>query len=328
MTVSTLTEASTILQRIRPLLVDEDATLEAVAALQGALNALQALGASPTPKAAEEAARVCSHLAAALEQGALEGGLPEVAALSSAAVLMRLARNYCTDSGQFPYTRGMNATTTTPRVLLYTRVSTDEQAASGLGLQDQLAALTADAERRKWADVEHVSDEGYSAKSLDRPGIRTALERLSAGEADVLAVTKLDRLSRSVLDFAGLVERSRREGWSLVVLDLGVDTTSAAGDLVANVMASVAQWERRVIGERTSAALRAKRRRGEQVGRPVEIGPDTDARIRQLRAQGESLRAIADRLNAEGHLTPRGGPWRHSTVQYALDRMQRQGGTS
>lgn len=84
---------------------------------------------------------------------------------------------------------------------------------------------------------------------------------------DGIVVAKLDRLSRSVSDFAGVLELARTRKWALVAIDLGVDTSTPTGELVANVMMSVAQWEHRVIGERTSAAMQAAKRQGRHMGR-------------------------------------------------------------
>jgi len=82
----------------------------------------------------------------------------------------------------------------------------------------------------------------------------------------VIIVSKLDRLSRSVHDFAGLMQQAQRQGWGLVALDVGIDMTTPVGGLIANVMASVAEWERRVIGQRTAAALAARRAAGVRLG--------------------------------------------------------------
>nr|WP_229383781.1 recombinase family protein [Microbacterium allomyrinae] len=141
------------------------------------------------------------------------------------------------------------------RAIGYLRVSTEEQADSRLGLEAQQATVTAYAASHGW-DLDFFADEGMSGKSLERPALQHALAELDARRAGVLVVSKLDRLSRSVADFAGLLERAQRRRWSVVAIDLGIDTSTSAGELVANVMAAVAQWERRVIGERTSAALR------------------------------------------------------------------------
>jgi DNA invertase Pin-like site-specific DNA recombinase len=124
-----------------------------------------------------------------------------------------------------------------------------------------------------------VEDSGFSAKSLDRPGISGALERLDAGKADALMVAKLDRLSRSLFDFAGLMERARRKGWALVALDLGVDTTTPSGEMMANVLATFSQFERRIIGLRTKEALAAKRAAGVRLGRPRTLSDDVVVRI-------------------------------------------------
>jgi DNA invertase Pin-like site-specific DNA recombinase len=120
-------------------------------------------------------------------------------------------------------------------------------------------------------------------------------------------VSKLDRLSRSMLDFAGLMDRSTREGWALVALDLGVDTTTPQGEMVAAVMAVFAQFERRLIGQRTKEALAVKKAQGVRLGRP-RLTPDAViARIRAERAAGRTLRVIADGLNADGVPTAMGG---------------------
>ena len=208
------------------------------------------------------------------------------------------------------------------RVVAYRRVSTEEQATSGLGVQAQRQAIAAEADRRGWLSVRYLSDKGYSASSLDRPAIQEALAILSAGEADTLVVAKLDRLSRSLLDFAGLMERSQRAGWSIVALDLGVDTSTAAGEMVAHVMASFAQFERRLIAERTAAALQAAKKRGQRLGRPITLPEVIRQRIARERAQGRTLQAIADRLNEEGIPTARGGQWGTSSVQKVLRSVE------
>src|SRR4051794_697072 len=96
-------------------------------------------------------------------------------------------------------------------VLAYLRVSTSEQADSGAGLAAQRAAIEAEAARRGWASVEFIEDAGYSAKSMRRPGLALALDRLRRGDASVLVVAKMDRLSRSLLDFASILATAQRE---------------------------------------------------------------------------------------------------------------------
>ena len=209
-----------------------------------------------------------------------------------------------------------------PRVLAYVRVSTEEQGKSGLGLGAQRAAIDAEVQRRGWRHVRYLRDNGYSAKSLDRPAIQGALKMLSEGQAHVLVVSKLDRLSRSLLDFAGLMERSQKEGWSIVTLDLGVDTSTAAGEMVAHVMASFAQFERRLISERTALALQAAKRRGQRLGRPITLAEKVRRRIARERARGRTLQTIADALNRDGIPTARGNQWGTSNVQKVLLSVQ------
>lgn len=224
----------------------------------------------------------------------------------------------CTVNDPFLYTGVMRAIT-------YARVSTDEQADSGAGLAAQHAALTAALTARGWELVDAQADEGLSGATLARPALTAALDALDAGHADVLVVAKLDRLSRSVLDFARITERAHRKGWAVVALDVDVDTTTPTGELVANITSSVAQWERRIIGARTSEALQAKKAKGVRLGRPVSLPESLRSRIVAERAAGDSLRLIAERLNSEGVSTARGGRWHASTVRHvcesvALDR--------
>jgi DNA invertase Pin-like site-specific DNA recombinase len=216
----------------------------------------------------------------------------------------------------------MSARHRTQKVVGYTRVSTDEQASSGLGLRAQRNLITAECERRGWELVQVYEDGGASGKSLtNRPAISEALAAVRSHAADALVVAKLDRLSRSLLDFAGLMESSRREGWALVILDLGVDTTTPSGEMVANVMATFAQFERRLIGQRTKDALAVKKRSGARLGRPVSVTPRVAKRIQRERGRGLSLRQIADGLNDDGVVTGHGGArWHASTVKAVLER--------
>ena len=205
------------------------------------------------------------------------------------------------------------------RTVGYARVSTAEQADSGASLSAQREAIDREVERRRWELVEFFTDTA-SGKSLNRrQGLKKALQTLDSGRADVLVVAKLDRLSRSLKDFADLMEKGARKKWALVALDLGVDTTTPSGELVANVMASVSQWERRAIGQRTKDALAVKKAQGVRLGRPSKLTPVVRRRIARLRKQGLSFHAIADRLNESGTPTGHGGDrWYASSVRAVL----------
>jgi DNA invertase Pin-like site-specific DNA recombinase len=95
------------------------------------------------------------------------------------------------------------------RVLGYVRVSTEEQGDSGAGLEAQRRAIVAECKRRGWQLVEVIEDAGFSAKDLKRPGIQAALHALEETDANALVAAKLDRLSRSMLDFTALMATPR-----------------------------------------------------------------------------------------------------------------------
>ncbi len=205
------------------------------------------------------------------------------------------------------------------RVLPYLRVSTEEQANSGAGLTAQLFAIKTEATTRGWTLLPVIKDAGHSAKDLNRPGIQSALEQLDHGDADVLVVAKLDRLSRSMLDFANLMDRAQKRGWGLVALDVNVDTTTPVGEVMANMMAAFGQFERRLIGQRTKDALAIKRAQGIRLGRPSSTPAAIAERVRAERAAGATLAAIADGLNRDAVPTVRGGQrWRPSSLESVL----------
>jgi DNA invertase Pin-like site-specific DNA recombinase len=222
------------------------------------------------------------------------------------------------------------------RVVGYVRVSSDQQAESGLSLAAQEAKLRAYAVATDLELVEVVIDAGESARRLQRPGMARVLGMLDAGDAEGVLVAKLDRLTRSVRDLCDLVERYFTKRAVLLSVGDSIDTRSASGRLVLNVLASVGQWEREAIGERTREALAEVRRSRPGVhlgGVPLERkraadgtlvddvdGAVTLARIRELRASGLSLRAIAATLTNEGRPTKRGGAWGAEQISKALAR--------
>jgi DNA invertase Pin-like site-specific DNA recombinase len=210
----------------------------------------------------------------------------------------------------------------------YVRVSTEEQADSQLGLAAQRAAIIAEADRRGWRLIEIVEDAGFSGKSLNRPGVRLVLEALKDKRADTLVVAKLDRLGRSLVDLAGLMDLAGKQGWALVAMDIGVDTTSLSGKAMAGMMAVFAELERGMIGLRTREALAAARERGTIVGRRSRLPREIIDRITSEREAGRSLRAIADGLNADGVPTGQGGRrWYASTVKKVVERKHVPAGT-
>jgi DNA invertase Pin-like site-specific DNA recombinase len=191
-------------------------------------------------------------------------------------------------------------------VVVYLRVSTSEQALSCLGIEAQRATAASYAERKGLTIVDAYCDEGISAKSLTgRHGAQAALSAVRPGKASGLLVAKMDRLSRSVVDGAGLMEAARPEGWALHFADLDIDTGTPTGEMAANIVISGSQYERRLISQRTRDALAAKRARGERLGAAPRLPLEITRRIIAERAGGRTFQAIADRLMADGIPTAR-----------------------
>ena len=181
-----------------------------------------------------------------------------------------------------------------------------------------------------------IADGGESAKSLNRTGMQRLLALVDAGDVQAVIVAKLDRLTRSVKDLCELLERFERRGVALISVAESLDTGSAAGRLVLNIMTAVSQWEREAIGERTRDALSHKRSNGERVGniqfgyrlcadgKHVEADPAEQAvlhEIHSLRNSGISMRAIAATLNRRTLLTRRGSAWRLESVARVLAKI-------
>ena len=215
------------------------------------------------------------------------------------------------------------------RAIGYVRVSTDRQADHGVSLEAQEAKIRAMATVQGSEIVELIVDGGESAKNLNRPGMERLLSLVNDGKIQTVIIAKLDRLTRSVKDLAELLERFQKRGVSLVSVAESLDTGSAAGRLVINIMTAVSQWEREAIGERTRDAMQHKRSNGQRVGnlaygyrssadgKHVEVEPTEQAalaQIRGLRNQGRSLREIAAALNGQKLRTRRGARWRHDHI--------------
>lgn len=209
----------------------------------------------------------------------------------------------------------------------YLRVSTEEQAESGLGLEAQREKIKQECDKRGWHIVHEFLDPGVSGglSVKERPNLGAALEMLERRDAGGLIVAKLDRLSRSTEDASMLVGRSIRERWTLVSCDMALDTSTPSGQAMANMMAVFAELEKRMIGQRTSDALRAKRAQGASLGRPDRTPSSYVELIVNLKLYGLGVRAIATRLNEEGIPTSQGGAkWHPSSVKAVLRRTDAQ----
>jgi DNA invertase Pin-like site-specific DNA recombinase len=207
----------------------------------------------------------------------------------------------------------------------YLRVSTGKQLDSGAGLAAQRSAILAEATRRGWteADLTFVQD-AASGSNTKRPALETARKELASGAADALVVAKADRLSRSLIDFVGIMQEAQKQGWSLVALDVPVDLSTLMGEMLASIMATFANLERRLIGERTRDALAEKRAAGVRLGRPRQLPDEIRERIERERAEKRTLRAIAEGLNADGvACAHKGKAWYPSSVRAVLTAKRR-----
>lgn len=154
---------------------------------------------------------------------------------------------------------------------------------------------------------------------MNRPGLQEALELLDSGRADYLLAVRIDRLSRSVADFAGLLDRAAKKGWSLVMLNPSIDTSDPAGRFTSNILASAAQFERELTSARTREGMAQRKAEGVKMGRPKTMDASLVDRIVREKKWGRSLLAIANTLTQEGVPTARGGQrWYASTIKAVL----------
>lgn len=233
------------------------------------------------------------------------------------------------------------------RVIGYVRISPRPE--EGLSIEAQCAKIRAYCEAMDLELVDVVVDNMKSGKDLDRPGLRQVLLALRVGEADGLLIVKLDRLTRSVRDLGNLIENYFGENskHSLHCMEFAVDTRTASGRVILNLLTSIAQWQRESTVEKTKDVLRyARDNLGVQLGK-LEYGKRhrrivegercvveenateaaAVARIESLSEEGLSVRAIAEQLNAEG-VAPRQGTknaakrWHPTQVQRVLARTR------
>ncbi|HUP73007.1 MAG TPA: recombinase family protein [Acidimicrobiales bacterium] len=166
-----------------------------------------------------------------------------------------------------------------------------------------------------------IDDPGQSGKDCNRAGLQRALRMIADGDADGLIATHLDRFTRSVRDMSDLMEWFSHHRYTLRLLDVGVDSSTAAGEVVLTIMAAVAQMIRKQTGEKTRAVLRDRKRQGLPISRPAAPSPIVE-RVKALYADGLGFTAIARLLDAEGVPTARGGAWQASTIQSILGLRQ------
>jgi site-specific DNA recombinase len=235
------------------------------------------------------------------------------------------------------------------RCAIYTRKSTEE------GLQQEFNSLDAQREAGEafitsqkhegWQVVPaHYDDGGYTGANMDRPGLQSLLADIDRRAVDCVVVYKVDRLSRSLLDFSKIMERFDKSGVSFVSVTQQFNTTNSMGRLTLNILLSFAQFEREIISERTRDKLSAARRKGKWIGGYPVLGYDIDPKGGRLVTNAEeaqqvrgmfdlylkhgSISAVWQEVERRGWRTKRwtteagvvrgGKPFHKSTIYYIL----------
>ena len=200
----------------------------------------------------------------------------------------------------------------TVRCAIYTRKSTEE------GLQQEFNSLDAQREASEafvasqkhegWQVItEHFDDGGYTGGNMERPALKRLLAAVEARSIDCIIVYKVDRLSRSLLDFARIIEVFDRNGVSFVAVTQQFNTTSSLGRLTLNILLSFAQFEREIISERTRDKMSAARRKGKWIGGHPVLGYDIDSkggRIIVNPAEAQQVRTLFGLYLAKGSTLP------------------------
>lgn len=205
------------------------------------------------------------------------------------------------------------------RAIAYVRCSTREQA-EGHSLDAQRDAISREAAHRQWNVAYWTEDPAQSGGRVDRPGLTYALSMLRAGHADCLIVSKLDPLGRSLAGLVDILNRSDKEGWSLIVLDMQIDSSTHTGRLMLHLLGSVAQWERERISERTREGLAVARSQGKAPGKKRATPREVVQRVVRERMKGATYRTIAAGLNGDGIPTSTGKAWAAGTIHMVLSQ--------
>jgi site-specific DNA recombinase len=195
------------------------------------------------------------------------------------------------------------------RCAIYTRKSSEEgldMAFNSLDAQREACEAYATSQKAEgWATIrERYDDGGFSGGTLERPGLKRLLQDVEGGLIDVIVVYKIDRLSRSLMDFAKLVEIFDRNNVTFVSVTQSFNTTTSMGRLTLNILLSFAQFEREVIGERIRDKVAASRKRGMWMGGYVPMGYDVrDRKLMINEAEAATVKMIFERFVAIGSAT-------------------------
>ncbi len=215
----------------------------------------------------------------------------------------------------------------------YIRVSTEQQANEGVSLEAQKAKIAAWCVTNGYELVNVFVDAGISGKSMDkRPGLQDAMKSLKKGMA--LVSYSLSRLARSSKDALSIGETVAKRKADMVSLSEQIDTTTAAGKMMFQMLAVLAEFERNLVAERTTNALQHKKATNQKYtnitpygfeaieGRLVQVQAEAAvvAEIQAARASGNTLQSIADSLNGRGIPTKTGKTWQPATIHLLMKR--------
>ena len=205
------------------------------------------------------------------------------------------------------------------KCIIYTRVSTEDQAREGYSLAAQEKQCRAAAEYSQMEVFRVITDAGASGRDTNRAGLVEAKRLLREGKASVLMVSHQDRVMRNTLGWCLLVEEAKANEWDVVCLDTAVDTSTAAGICQSTMLAVFAQFTSDTISERVKQGMAQAKSEGKRISRDRASSDEACNEIVQLRAQRMSWRAIADTLNQSNTPTGGGGRWHATSVrrQYA-----------
>jgi DNA invertase Pin-like site-specific DNA recombinase len=217
----------------------------------------------------------------------------------------------------------------------YIRVSTEEQVREGISLENQRAKIEIYCSLNDLELAEILEDAGKSGKDLNREGMQALMDRIKGRSIDAVVVYKLDRLSRRVRDTLSLMDLIEKKSVAFHSITEKIDTKSAMGKFFLNIMASMNQWERDTIAERTRDALRLKIVKNERAGQvPYGWSLAEDKKtllenegeqkavslMKELHGKGSSLRSICRELETKGH-KPVGRKWHPKTIASILSRI-------
>lgn len=187
------------------------------------------------------------------------------------------------------------------RCAIYTRKSTEEgldQEFNSLDAQREAAEAFIQSQRREgWIALPELYDDGgFTGANMDRPALKRLLQAVEARELDCVVVYKVDRLSRSLLDFTRMLSVFEKHNVSFVAVTQQFNTSTSLGRLTLNILLSFAQFERELIGERTRDKMSAARRKGKWVGGYSMLGYDIDPAGGRLLVNEEEAKQVRPRL--------------------------------